>query len=303
MRKNLKSFKIQKGKRILDYRLGENLDLNKVRDYFQKSYKVKKVWQGVRHILGILEKDNQNYFLKLSTSEGISIVTQNEYEWNNFFNLNYSGNDFVVPKNYDSGFYKKKYLYLITDYLKGELLGDINKYIPQIMKLSELIQKLPEKETNFKKRFIDKVSMWYGDIPVDVCKKYHLEILLKIVEKGMIQLSAKVRHGDFAPWHMIKMPGGKLGLIDGEHFLQNGVENYDICYFIQRVFSVLQKPDIAKRIYFELMKKRYDANKLKTVLVSRVIGGFLDESLKENPDYKFAESFKDWVIGKDFLTG
>ncbi|MEI7900359.1 MAG: hypothetical protein WCK89_08900, partial [bacterium] len=62
--------------------------------------------------------------------------------------------------------------------------------------------------------------------------------------------------------------------------------------------SVLQKPDIAKRIYFELMKKRYDANKLKTVLASRAIGGFLDESLKGNPDYKFAEKFRIWVMGK-----
>ncbi len=145
MRTDLKSFKIHKGKKILDYRVGENLNLEKVRSYFKRNYKVEKIWQGARHILGILTKNNLIYFLKLSTSEGISIVTKNEYEWNNYFNQYYSGNDFVVPQNYDRGFYNKKYYFIITNYLKGESLDDIETNIAQIIKLSELIQKLPGK--------------------------------------------------------------------------------------------------------------------------------------------------------------
>ncbi|MBU1126896.1 hypothetical protein KKF11_00950, partial [Patescibacteria group bacterium] len=67
MTRVLDSFKIQKDGKILDYRLGENLNLDKIKDYFRKNYYVKKLWQGSRHILGILEKDNVIYFLKLST--------------------------------------------------------------------------------------------------------------------------------------------------------------------------------------------------------------------------------------------
>lgn len=297
MRKDLKSFKIQKGKIFLDYRLGENLDLKKVSDYFQESYQIKKLWQGTRHVLGILKKKGVEYFLKLSTSEGISIVTKNEYKWNNYFNLNYSDNDFVVPKNYDGSLFNKKYYYIISDYLEGKLLNDVEKYLPQIIQLSESIQQLPKKDEDYKKRFINKVCMWYRDIPVDVLKKYKINTLFKTVENGINELTAKVRHGDFAPWHMIIMADGRLGLIDGEHFLVNGVENYDICYFIQRVFSVSKKQNIAKEIYSQLLKRQYNVDKLKTVLASRAIGGFLDESLVGNPDYKCAEKFMDWVLG------
>lgn len=303
----MKSFKIRSGKKILDYRLGENLDLGKIRDYFQKSYKVQKLWQGARHVLGILTKGNQTYFLKLSTSEGISVVTKNEYNWNNCFNK-YFPNDFRfrVPKNYDSGLYKKKYFYLITDYFDGKLICDINEDathlitdIEEIILFSELIQQMPRGEAgDFKQKFTDKVNKWFNDIPVDVRKKFRIDTLLKIMEEGVNELISRPRHGDFAPWHIIKLGDNKLGLIDGEHFLPNGVENYDICYFIQRVFSVLKNPAIAKEIYSQLLKGGYDKDKLKVVLAARAIGGFLDESLASKPDYQFAKSFKDWVIGK-----
>lgn len=296
MRTNLRSFKIYKGKKILDYRSGENLDLETVRDYFQKNYNVIKIWQGARHILGLLEKDGIEYFLKLSTSEGISIVTENEYKWNNFFHKNLLNRNFTVPQNYQKGFFKKKYYYLITDYLKGKLLDSVGKYILQIINLSELIQKLPGKQDEYKNRFISKAKAWFDDIPIVIRQRYKIEKLLGVVETEPLGLLGKPRHGDFAPWHIIKLTDGKLGLIDGEHFLASGVENYDICYFIQRVFSVSKMPDIAKRIYSELLKRGYNVSKLKPVLSSRAIGGFLDESLADNPDYKFAKKFMDWVL-------
>lgn len=302
----LNSFKIVSGNRILDYRLGENLDLERIKIFFQKKgYKINKIWNGSRHVLGILEKD-KIFFLKLSTSEGISVVTKNEYKWNNYFNKRSSTDIYCVPKNYDSGLYKNKYFYLITDYFEGELLcgisdyfGNVEKlvtYIPQVIELSELIQKLPGKVDGYQKKFIGKVKNWLSDIPDDVCEKYQVEILFKIVKNGVTKLFPKVRHGDFAPWHIVKLPKGKLGLIDGEHFLVNGVENYDICYFIQRVFSVLRNPQVAKEIYSQLLSLGYKEDKLEVVLAARAIGGFLDESLKEKPDYKFANSFKDWIL-------
>lgn len=96
---------------------------------------------------------------------------------------------------------------------------------------------------------------------------------------------------------MIKLPDKKIGLIDGEHSLANGVEGYDICYFIQRVFSVLKNPYIAESIYSELLARGYKTDKLRTVLAARAIGGFLDESLRDEPDYTVADNFKDWVMG------
>ena len=78
--------------------------------------------------------------------------------------------------------------------------------------------------------------------------------------------------------------------------MKNGVEYYDSCYLIQRVFSVLEEQEFAKQIYQMLVKRFYDEEKMKVVLSARAIGGFLDESLKEKPNYKIAEEFKNWIL-------
>lgn len=312
MTRVLDSFKVRSGNKILDYRLGEDLNLRKVELFFQETYQIKKLWKEPRHVLGILVKDDKVYFLKLATSEGISIVTRNEYHWNNYFNNYSSNNKYLVPRNYDSGLYENKYFYLITDFFNGELLcetrsdiktSDLVNYIPQIIEFFEIIQQLPVTDfsdnrfdnMDYKKRFLDKTRCWFNDIPSNISKKFDLRSLLEIVEKGLSELSAKPRHGDFTPWHMIKLQDKRLGLIDGEHAVSNGIEGYDICYFIQRIFSVLKNPRLAINIYSRLKKKGYQANRLKTVLAARTIGGFLDESLVRKSDYKYAVSFKAWV--------
>ncbi|MDD5415601.1 MAG: hypothetical protein PHE48_01190 [Candidatus Daviesbacteria bacterium] len=303
MTRVLNSFKVRAGNKTFDYRSGKKLNLNQVKLFFQKNYQVKKLWNGNRHVLGILTKSDVGYFLKLSTSEGISAVTKNEYKWNDYFCKYTEVSNYFVPKNHDRGYYQKKYFYLITDYFDGKLIceinGDVNNlvtHIDDIILLSELIQKMPVVESDYRMRFINKVNSWFNDIPSSICKRYKIKTLLDIAEKGVDGLSSKPRHGDFTPWHIIKLSDHRLGLIDGEHFLPDGVESYDICYFIQRVFSVLKNPDIARKIYAELIKKGYSKDKLKVVLAARAIGGFLDESLKDKPNYTFANNFKNWVI-------
>lgn len=75
---NISAFKIKVDGKVLDYRLGCDLNLDKVREFFEKKYKVVKIWQGGRHVLGVLEKGGREYFLKLATTEGISAVTKVE---------------------------------------------------------------------------------------------------------------------------------------------------------------------------------------------------------------------------------
>src|SRR3990172_12438592 len=124
MRKNLGAFKIKVGTKILDYRLGENLNLDDVKKFSSRKYKVKKLWQGPRHVLGELEKSDKKLFLKLSTTEGIGAVTKNEYNWNEEFNnqIKRSSSNYWVPTNYDCGLYQNKLFFLITDKLEGEFL-------------------------------------------------------------------------------------------------------------------------------------------------------------------------------------
>lgn len=306
---DLAAFKINVNGKILDYRVPAKLDLKDVTRYFEKKYKIKKIWSGGRHVVGLLEKSGKDFFLKLSTTEGIAAVTKNEFEWNNVFNKQFprEESNFWVPQNYDSGYYRKSLFYFVTDKLNGELLHErpdsktvsktFFKNISGVIEFSELIQKMKTfSSEGYREKFIKKVTVWFKSIPPDIINIYQIEELLDIVKNGSVLLQMQTCHGDFTPWHTIAQKNGKLGLIDGEHYLPDGIENYDICYFIQRVFSVIKSPNLAQKIFNLLLDFGYGKNKLKVVLAARAIGGYLDESLTPTPNYVFSNKFKKWVL-------
>ena len=311
---HLKAFQIKIGSKLLDYRLSRQLNLKQVQLFFKKNYSVNKLWVGGRHILGLLEKNNQSLFLKLSTTEGISALTKNEYLWNEQFNKLIPRNlsKFWVPENKDCGIYKENLFYLITDNLNGQLLTNtptksksssiLLKNINLIIEFSESIKKLKlvnlsiEENSNFKDSFLEKTNSWYNTIPENIRLQYKINDLLKLVTNNIPNLQSKPRHGDFTPWHLMELKNGQLGLIDGEHAKKNSVEYYDIGYFIQRVFTILQNSTLSIRILNQLIKRGYDLEKLRVILAARAIGGFVDESLRPNPNYEINNNFKSWII-------
>lgn len=316
MNKTIPAFTIKKNGKILSYYKGETLDLKDISLFFKKKGYSTNLKHQKRHIVGILQKGSQEYFLKLSTCEGINETTYNEYQWNYYFNkiVLRENSYFCVPKNIEKGYFNK-YFYFISEYFNGELLGPLNKEsgklkavwdnLDKLIELSELIQKLPlpvlradeyHKGENYKEKFLNKVVLWYKSIPENIIKKYYINTLLDIFKKKVNVLNKACKHGDFTPWHMIILKNNKLGLIDGEHAMSESVEGYDICYLIQRLFSVLKNKEIAKELYLILLEKNYSKEKLQIVLCARAIGGFLDESLSPSPDYRFAKEYKSWVL-------
>jgi hypothetical protein len=286
--------------------------LNIVRNFFSKKYKVKKLWQDQRHVLGIIEKGGRELFLKLATTDGIGVVTQIEYKWNEEFNRLISRKSkFWVPVNIEGGFYNSLF-YLITDVFEGEMLAqrpqentlhkDFKESMLSVIEFSELIQslkinKLSEKDSEeYKKWFLNKTESWYNEIPLNILEKYKVSELLDIVRKGYINLEKRPRHGDFTPWHLFGIKDKVLGLIDGEHAMKSSVEYYDIGYFMQRIYGVLQNQTYTEMILNLLKKRNYNLDKLRIVLAARAIGGFLDEFLTEKPNYLKSNEFKEWVI-------
>lgn len=312
----MKAFTIKIGDKILDYRLGQNLDLRKFQKHLEnKGYVVEKLWNEKRHNVGQISKDKTKLFVKLATSEGMSRLTENEFEWNKQFNKQNSRekSNFWVPINFDSGYFESLF-YLVTDFGKGkkisghepDSLNSLPQTLNQVIDFSELIQSLslerlnPNEyftEMNYKQRFLEKTKQWLEAIPQRIRQKYHIGQLLKVVEEGTPNLESKARHGDFTPWHIFNMGEDKLYLFDAEHALSEGAEYYDIAYYTQRVFSVLKNEKITLQILDELRKRSYDFSKLKTVMAARAIGGFLDSYLGvKNSDYKADEEFRDLVL-------
>lgn len=313
MQKNIKAFQLKVNGKLLDYRLGQKLDLGNVEAFFSKKYKVKKLWPGGRHLLGIIKKNNKELLLKLATSEGIGFVTKIEYQWNQCFNklIPRKESVFWVPKNYSQGLYNNLF-YLITDKFDGELFvkkpekvkisKTFLKNIPLIIEFSELVQELNisnlsgQAKGDCREWFLKKTDSWHESIPEKIKEEHKLAKLLNIVKNDYSNLKKRPRHGDFTPWHLLKLKNGGIGLIDGEHATEKGIEYYDISYFIQRVFCVLENPSLAKKILSLLIDKKYNLDKLRVILAARAIGGFLDESLKKIPNYDLHDYFKKWVI-------
>ncbi len=305
----MEAFGVKKNGKSLDYRVGQQLDLDRVKEFFSQIYTVNKLWQEKRHIALFVKKDGEEFFLKLSTTEGISVRSETEKVWNDEFNKYSSSDNFLVPKNVADGHYNSLY-YLVMDRFDGPFLCDvegetnlIEPNINNIISFSEYIQSLPLnipindaiQNSDHQEWFRLKTKSWLDSVAKEVSRKYGLKALWNIVVEGSKNLAEKPRHGDFTPWHIMVL-GDKLGLIDGEHAHSHGVENYDICYFIQRVYSVLGMPDLAMKLFQELLNKGYDGEKLQTVLASRAIGGFLDQSFNALPNYKVESDFKDWIL-------
>lgn len=305
----MKAFEVKVGGKKLDYRIGKSLDLKKVRKFFETKYTIKEIYQAGRHVIGFIKNGNQEHFLKLATTEGMSYLAQNEYAWNDYFNRENprETSPFWIPQNISSGFFNKKLFYIVTDIFEGELLAQrpeknvtqsIRNHLPSIIAFSERIQALPGifSETDAQQFFRAKTQSWYEAIPEYVKKKYQVQSLLQLVDDTYTILQPKQRHGDFTPWHLFALENGKLGLIDGEHARGNGVEYYDIAYFIQRVFAVLNDPGLAKDTLQQLRQRDYNLPKLQTVLAARGIGGFLDESLKTEPNYAIHNAYKEYIL-------
>ncbi len=317
MKNDLRAFQIRKDGKILDYRFGKNLNLQDVSTFFgKKGYIVKRIENAKRHIIGVLEKNGQKLFVKVSMSEGISYLTENEAKWDRKFNEQVPKTSiFRVPQLIDEGYFQTNLFFLVTDCFDGEFFADrdndnikeiFKKQINNFIDLTELIQSLKlddlrnhefQDEPDHAKWFVRKTLAWYNDTPKEIREKYRVDDLLKIVEKGAPRLQKRSRHGDFTPWHTMLFADGKIGLIDGEHAMGKGVEYYDICYLIQRVFAVQKQPEFAKEIFNLIKKRGYNLQSVKTVLAARAIGGFLDAHLKVSPtDYENANKFMSFVL-------
>lgn len=306
----MEAFRVRRNGKTWDYRVGQELDLGPIEDFFSQSYNVEKIWQEKRHVAVWVGKDGKEFFLKLSTTEGIGIRSQTEKIWNDEFNKYSTSQKFLAPKNLEEGYYNSLY-YLVMDRFDGPFACDaegrnniVEQNIDDIISLSEYIQNLPLnisindaiQNPNYQEWFRLKTKSWFDTVPAEITQRYGVSDIWQVVANGAENLFEKPRHGDFAPWHIMVLGDHKLGLIDGEHSHSHGVENYDICYFIQRVHTVLGRSDLATKIFQKLLEKGYDKEKLRTVLASRAIGGFLDQSFSPNPNYDQENEFKNWVL-------
>lgn len=305
------AFKVTKDGQVYDYRIPEQLNIVDVTNFFSTKYKAVNIKQAGRHVTGTVNDGRQDLFLKLSTTKGIGIITQNEYKWNEEFNKKVSVR-YQVPKNVTFGDYNGLF-YFLAEKLTGEpfsttqdfsINASFEQSIPELIDFADYIMSLkvmgigrPDIVTGATPQavFVNKTKSWLDAIPSTMQAQFGLISLLAKVESGAQALATKPRHGDFTPWHLLKTPTG-LGLLDGEHAMSDGVELYDIGYLIQRVHTISKNPPVAQKILVTAEGKGHSTLKLKTILAARAIGGFLDAHLAGKTDFTLEKEFKDWIL-------
>ena len=277
-----------------DHVKNEKLNLEEVGRYFEsKGYKVQKLEQPWRHVVGQVKFENEKLFVKLASTTGAGERTINEATWNRNLNVVWKKyiTTFKTPKIFDDGYFEDRY-WFIGEYVFGKPLArisDKNTDIPindlqrsaeiarEILKLTKLAL-LPKDVEHFKEiwrqRMIEVARMWSKEIRRDTKK------LLRLIELNIDSVDIGSTHGDFTPWHIMKTDNNHYYLIDGEAAQIAGPKFYDVAYYYHRVYTKLQRPDLAE-LFLSKFKNIYDWNEndeklFIPVLASRIIGGYFD---------------------------
>ena len=306
-----------------DYRTAGTIDLTDIKRFLKnKGYVVLELEQLWRHVTGKLKKEEGLFFFKMATTEGVAERTKNEFAWNEEFNKRADNQKqpFLISKNRENGYYKGTLFYFISDFFEGEYLAtkyprdkkDLGNWLEKIATAALFVQSLPEmdlpKNESSRRKLSEsgmtkaeymhqKASKWAESFETDV------SALLGVISDAGQSIKIATSHGDFVPWHMRKIEGGKFGLVDGEHATSVGVKYYDAAYFYHRVYTALEEPNFAKQ-FLKILKTQLNEEEkellleeLKPVLAQRCIGGFFDAKNEEKKDTSIHKK-----LMKDILT-
>lgn len=314
---NKNPFLVTKDGKQYDYREGHELPVESVTTELNaRGYAVKKLELLSRHYTGVVIKDDTEYFIKVATSIGMSVVTEHDARWNRLVAEKVRSQKllFSVPIPHDTGYLLGDYFFMVTDFINGKLLvnypfdtnlGLLEKHWQKVVDIALSIEGLQLSEELIRpeasgmtseERYLRKTQSHFDTIPDTVREKYDLDTVLTFVKMHLSTAQQSTAHGDFTPWHLFVDEKENFTLIDGEHASTQAPENYDVGYVIQRVYSVLKNPKLAKKMLQKALDQGVDGDRLQVILAMRAIGGFLDESLAPNPDYTFHKEFVEQIV-------
>ena len=273
-----------------------------------------------KHYLGIVNKDNKDFYVKLSKSKEQNQFLQNGAAFDQeLIKLN---PPFNLPVLIISGTLSDEYYYRVETKLEGTpyaLLQDNlcmfqierpEQHFLQIYKLTEWLSEqkivLPLGifgQLNLQNIINTMIDWGYNATP-------HLSDLLKIVKSSQIVIQKVTAHCDLTPSNIIVDNKGTLGLIDGDIAHTEAPRYYDVAEFYNRLWTRACRPDLAKQ-FLKIVVENLQDNKdnfyqhLLVILASRAVGNFWEVmSLKENQEkrIKYLASFADNVVDKDFFN-
>lgn len=272
----------------------EKLDLENIGRFLEtKGYKIKKLSQPWRHVVGEVLHENERLFFKLGSTKEISEKTRNEKHWNENINTVWKKNinNFKSPKIFDEGNYEDKY-WFVCEFVFGKPLAEVGKPSKELNHkdfekaadiASELVNIgektiLPNDSAQILPSLIEKYYTKAKEWTKNT--KSNTKELIQFIEENKKDIFVGSSHGDFTPWALMKTKNKQIYLIDGESSHLMGVKHYDAAYFYHRVYTKLKRPDLAKLFitrYFKLRNfDKVEEKSFDAILASRIVGGYFD---------------------------
>lgn len=302
------------------HRRAETLDLRRVEEYLHShGYSNISLEQRWRHVTGRVSKHGVSFFFKLASSPGVASKTRNEFIWNQVVGKHLASSPIAIPKSYECGTYNDLF-WFTSEYIDGrpiveanarsdapKLRGyfdDIVETLSQILKVDETMM-LPNDEAKPQNRheatfqFLDETRHWIEQSGVEN------DQLFRFIQENMQYAQIAPSHGDFTPWHVLETDDGKLFLIDGEHGKLRGSKFFDVAYFYHRVFTGLERPDVAEE-FLAAFDNQYKMTKndkkcFRLILAKRVIGGYFDAK-NNNQETQMHDLLRAKVLNNDLFT-
>lgn len=314
------NFKTQKGD---SYAIPGTLDYQEVDRHFKKlGYKICKVYSKGRYYVVSIAKDGCTYILKMSSSLSINETLLNERSWNvAMYNRCLDTEYLRVPKVERSGSINGLE-YIVTEYFEGERFVDYlgkeietnsvyealntivrsNLFLDNQKGVMLYKNEVEDKEGLGYKKVSEKAKKYMGvaETFIREVKDYNIVPLLEFVKGYEDMEDLGLNHNEFEPYNFI-YSNGIISLYHGERASARSPRFFDVAIMFSKLYYTLSQPNLALE-YLKIFLRNYEGDaeyfkfSFRTMLASRLIGGYWDYTRGYENDITMLEKCKDQLI-------
>ncbi len=165
--------------------------------------------------------------------------------------------------------------FLLLEALEGEI-GLVEKQYIEVLLLGFL-----RKETYLLANH-PRITEIKKDV-VDIGLECYLPQIEKVCDNSKMQYALVYEHGDFTPWNIVNVKGSYIPF-DFEHFVEDGLEYFDLVKYYYQIGKLLNQLDTATLITF--ISEQIEIKEIKTILQLFLIKEII-RNKEENESYEF----------------
>jgi len=167
--------------------------------------------------------------------------------------------------------------FLLLEALDGDI-GEVERSI-----VDDILSKF-KREATFKLLEHPRVNGIKKSLECNGLSKY-LSLVEKVCKDSTAEYGLVYEHGDFTPWNIVKVED-KYTSFDFEHFVEEGIEYFDLIKYYYQTGKLLEKKSGEELLNY--ISEQVEAKEIKALLTLFVIKEII-RNKEENEPYDFEE--------------